>query len=223
MNRLNDVWVFDAISQIWHQPNKLHNDESSKPFQLSSTAWPNAPPPRASHSATLVGSILYIFGGYGGSGYSRRDLDDLYALDTIAWTWSKVQTKGSPPEKRSSHQACGVGSRIYIIGGCSSSGQYQVRDIQPYLYSVLVVHLWIDTQVKSLTRGVGKYHLFYVNLFYVTINKKNQLSCRSDLRQCTKITLLNSLFLTNIIAGRVHSRHRHRAASLVQAAVQFTG
>ena len=25
-------------------------------------------------------AVVYIFGGYGGLGYSRRDLDDLYAL-----------------------------------------------------------------------------------------------------------------------------------------------
>ena len=119
------MWIFDAISMIWKQPNVLHNEESLKPFQLNSTAWPNVPPPRASHSATLVGTNIYIFGGYGGAGYSRRDLDDLYVLDTINWVWSKVFPKGTGPERRSSHQACGVGSRVYIMGGCSSSGQYQ--------------------------------------------------------------------------------------------------
>jgi dynein heavy chain len=136
------VWIFDAIANSWLQPNKDHNDEAIKPFQLTNTFWANVPPPRASHSATLVGNSIYIFGGYGGSGYSRRDLDDLYALDTVSWIWSKILCKGTAPEKRSSHQACGVGPRIYIMGGCSSSGQYQdvyslETDQDPPLWSKL--------------------------------------------------------------------------------------
>ena len=50
------------------------------PCQLAFNEWANAATPRASHSATAIGDIVYVFGGYGGLGYSRRDLDDLYAL-----------------------------------------------------------------------------------------------------------------------------------------------
>lgn len=133
---MNDVWVFDAISSIWRQPNIEHNNDSIKPFLLNNIHWLNVPPPRASHSATLVGTNIYIFGGYGGSGYSRRDLDDLYSIDTLTWLWTKIVCKGTTPEKRSSHQACGVGERIFVMGGCSSSGQYQV---DRYVLMILAV------------------------------------------------------------------------------------
>ena len=123
-HRLNDVWIFDIVNYTWKQPNPEHNSESLVACPMTNQAWVNAPSPRGAHSATLIGDTLYIFGGYGGQGYSRRDLDDVYALNCDSWTWSKVQTKGMPPEKRSGHQACAIEKKIYIFGGWSSSSQF---------------------------------------------------------------------------------------------------
>ena len=123
-HRLNDVWVFDAVSYKWSQPNPQHNQEAAIPFQLTNNHWANVPPPRASHTATLIGEHVYIFGGYGGLGYGRRDLDDLYSLDVNRWVWNKVVPKGIAPEKRCGHQACAIERKIYIFGGSSSSTQF---------------------------------------------------------------------------------------------------
>eukprot|EP01032_Pedospumella_encystans_P015170 gene15170-17374_t len=123
-HRLNDVWVFDAVAYTWSQPNPSHNAEAAVPFQLTNNHWTNVPPPRASHTATLIGEHVYVFGGYGGLGYGRRDLDDLYSLDVNRWTWNKVSPKGVPPEKRCGHQACAIERKIYIFGGSSSSTQF---------------------------------------------------------------------------------------------------
>jgi len=123
-HRLNDVWVFDAVAYTWSQPNPSHNAEAAVPFQLTNNHWANVPPPRASHTATLIGEHVYVFGGYGGLGYGRRDLDDLYSLDVNRWTWNKVSPKGVPPEKRCGHQACAIERKIYIFGGSSSSTQF---------------------------------------------------------------------------------------------------
>jgi dynein heavy chain len=114
-HRLNDVWVYDTIGSTWSQPNPRHNLESAIPCQLSNSEWPNVPSPRAGHSATLIGEYIYIFGGYGGMGYSRRDMDDLYALNIYNWTWTKVNPKGAIPEKRSGHQAVAVEKKIFIF------------------------------------------------------------------------------------------------------------
>ena len=72
-HRLNDIWVFDAVAYSWRQPNKKHNEESAKPCQLVNQEWANVPPPRGGHSATLIQDLLYIFGGYGGSGGWNQD------------------------------------------------------------------------------------------------------------------------------------------------------
>ena len=73
--------------------------------------WPqverrDVPAPRGGHSATMVGTQhLYLFGGYGGFGYARKEMDDLHALDIQTMRWAEVATtKGVPPERRSGHQ-----------------------------------------------------------------------------------------------------------------------
>lgn len=44
--------------------------------------WKGCPDPRGSHSGSLVGNSLIIFGGYGGPGFSRRDFNDIYVRFT---------------------------------------------------------------------------------------------------------------------------------------------
>jgi len=122
-HRLNDLWIFNIVDYSWRQPHPEHNKESSTPCQLANNAWPNVPPARGAHTSTIIGENMYVFGGYGGQGYSRRDLDDLYALNIETMVWSKVQAKGVPPEKRSGHQACAVEKKIYVFGGWNSSTQ----------------------------------------------------------------------------------------------------
>lgn len=122
-HRLNDVWVYDTIGHVWMQPNAKHNAEAALPCQLSNSEWPNVPSPRAGHSASLIGELVYVFGGYGGMGYSRRDMDDLYTLNVYTWTWSKVNPKGTIPEKRSGHQAVVVERKIFMFGGSNSAVQ----------------------------------------------------------------------------------------------------
>eukprot|EP01033_Poteriospumella_lacustris_P003465 gene3469-2562_t len=122
-HRLNDAWIFDTVGCTWSQPNAKHNQEAAVPCQLSNSEWLNVPSPRAGHSATLVGELVYVFGGYGGMGYSRRDMDDLYALNIYTWTWTKVNPKGLLPEKRSGHQAVAVERKVFVFGGANSSVQ----------------------------------------------------------------------------------------------------
>lgn len=122
-HRLNDVWVFDSVTLKWSQPNAAHN-AAAMDVSLAASGWENAPAPRAAHTATMVGEKMWVFGGYGGVGYSRRDLDDLHSLDVSTWTWQRVIAKGTAPEKRSGHQACAVEDKLYIFGGYSSVTQF---------------------------------------------------------------------------------------------------
>ena len=99
-HRLSDVWIYDVVTSMWKQPNTEHNNESKIACQLNFAAWQNAPSPRGGHTSTLIGDVVYLFGGYGGLGYSRRDLDDLFALNCKTWSWTRITAKGSPPEVR---------------------------------------------------------------------------------------------------------------------------
>lgn len=124
-HRLNDVWIFDAVAEEWNQPQEDHNKEAATKNQLAPSSWSNCCTPRGAHSTTVIGDHAYVFGGYGGSGYSRRELDDLYALNIRNWSWSKIVPKGVGPEKRSGHQACAVENKIYIFGGWNGGVQFE--------------------------------------------------------------------------------------------------
>ena len=53
----------------------------------------DVPAPRGGHTATMIGSDkVVLFGGYGGFGYSRRELSDLHYLDVQSMLWTEVST-----------------------------------------------------------------------------------------------------------------------------------
>lgn len=186
-HRLNDVWVFDTVSLSWSQPNAHHNHESSIKHQLTFSNWANVPPPRAGHSATLLKNMIYIFGGYGGLGYSRRDLDDLHALNIHTMQWTKIVVKGTTPDRRSGHQACAIdGNKIVICGGTSTSIQFQdvyVLDltIEPTwsrLNSVLPTSLWNHCAISSVS--VPYWKLFVFGGYVGGANEQNRSGMTSN-------------------------------------------
>ena len=108
---LNDVWIFDTKTESWTEINSHVSELSSMPE------------PRGKHSANIIGERIYIFGGYGGSNYSRRDFNDLYTLDVRNWEWNKLKPTGSPPP-RSGHQCAVVSNKLILMGGWCSSEQF---------------------------------------------------------------------------------------------------
>ncbi|OQR84958.1 dynein heavy chain [Achlya hypogyna] len=121
--RFQDLWVFNPITMEWSQPVPQASPRNSKAASAT-FGWPNCPPPRGGHSACLIDREIYVFGGYGGQGYSRRDFDDLYSLNVDDMTWLKVTVKGKIPEKRSGHQTCAVDTKMFVFGGWNCSMQF---------------------------------------------------------------------------------------------------
>jgi len=78
------------------------------------------PVPRGAHSATLIGSQMYVFGGYGGVGFARRDFNDINVLDLDTWEWRLVECTGEIPDPRSGHQGMVVKENLFVIGGWNS-------------------------------------------------------------------------------------------------------
>ncbi|KAF1785936.1 Filamin [Phytophthora cactorum] len=124
--RFNDLWIFNPITLDWVQPGagsgglngNLHRASVAKPVA------PTLPAPRGAHSAVAIRRNIYMFGGYGGTGYGRRDFDDLYMLRTDDLSWTKVTSKGKPPDKRAGHQACAVDDLMLVCGGWNSVAQF---------------------------------------------------------------------------------------------------
>ena len=128
-NRFNDLHIFDTITRSWEQPLESECDFTPRGNHIpSKTAGPGMPTPRGAHSATLVDNLVFVFGGYGGFGYARRDFNDMYTLDLDDYTWAKINPKGKAPEPRSGHTTNLVKNHdkkmLYVYGGWNSTAQF---------------------------------------------------------------------------------------------------
>lgn len=74
----------------------------------------NGPPgARAAHSCDVIGTRLFVFGGWNG----KRALNDLHVLETETMTWSEPEHSGRLLPCRNNHTTAVVGSKIYVHGG----------------------------------------------------------------------------------------------------------
>ncbi|KAL3663603.1 hypothetical protein V7S43_011489 [Phytophthora oleae] len=123
-SRFNDLWIFNPITLDWSQFGAASGGANNHRASVAKPVAPTLPAPRGAHSAVAIRRSIYVFGGYGGTGYGRKDFDDLYMLRTDDLTWSKVTCKGKPPEKRAGHQACAVDDLMLVCGGWNSVAQF---------------------------------------------------------------------------------------------------
>jgi len=103
----NDVHIFDTDSLEWTQ----------EPFTG------DAPEPRGGHSATLVGTDIFIFGGAS----SETTYGDAYKLDLVNRHWTRAVPSGCPavPSRRTNHAAVAdAHGRIYIVGGYDADSNF---------------------------------------------------------------------------------------------------
>lgn len=133
--RLNDVWTFDTETRVWEQPHPQG-------------FWEGLPQCRGAHTANLLGSKMYVFGGYGGNAYGRADFNDVHALELRNWKWAEVPTEGEKPEARSGHQACLVEQKLFVIGGWNSAKQFDdifILDLETSCWSCADTKLDVPT------------------------------------------------------------------------------
>ena len=93
------------------------------------------PTRRYSHSATLVGSHLYIFGG---RDFSFR-VNDLYDYNMDDGSCTLVKTSGTPPEPRGYHSAVFHDGSIYVFGG-SNTLKNCYNDVHQYIICLAPFH-----------------------------------------------------------------------------------
>lgn len=95
---LNDTWVIDLDTLTWHEAR----------------CGGEVPPPRYGHTAEVIGSRMFIFGGRGPRGVIYRDV---YFLDLVDWVWVPVHAVTESPSPRFFHSSCLVGRKLVIFGG----------------------------------------------------------------------------------------------------------
>ncbi len=105
-----------------------HDLYSYDPSNGSSGAWtqlsPSGPAPsaRSGHTAVMIGSTMYVFGGWDGT----TSLNDLYAYDTVGNTWTNLTSSvtGSAPSVRNDHTAVAINGLMYVFGGTDGTNVF---------------------------------------------------------------------------------------------------
>ena len=112
---LNLMLVFGGITM-----NTQQFTSNCFGFDLASKTWlflrleGLSPAPRASHSAVMHDSCMFVFGG-------RDALDgrnDLHMLHLHSMAWEQVEACGSVPSPRYAHSCAVSGSQMLVYGGC---------------------------------------------------------------------------------------------------------
>jgi dynein heavy chain len=124
--RYNDVWILDTANDSWEQPRAGLTETKADGSVHFKAPWQDSPLPRGAHSACVVnGSQMYVFGGYGGHGFARRDFNDIHVLDLGIWEWRVIETEGElKPPARSGHKGLAVLESIYVVGGWNAEFQF---------------------------------------------------------------------------------------------------
>ena len=83
---------------------------------------------REGHTSTMVGPLMYVYGGSSEVGY----LDDVYALNVnpglpgsgeeLPMAWGHIDVSGPQPVGREGHSAVQLGARILYFGGYTEKG-----------------------------------------------------------------------------------------------------
>ena len=80
----------------------------------------NPPMSRCHHTATMFGSLMFIFGGCKIENYFKEVFNDMYYIDISnheALEWVKIEPKGKIPKPRYGHLALKIGYNLLIHGG----------------------------------------------------------------------------------------------------------
>lgn len=78
------------------------------------------PEPRKSHSAAVVGGVMYIFGGENRKG---EILGDFAAFQFASSRWYTIQDTGLSPGPRVGHSMCVDHDKVFLLGGISRKSE----------------------------------------------------------------------------------------------------
>lgn len=108
-----DLYCYDTASGTWSI--------------VTPAAGSSCPGPRVAATMAALGEKLYLYGGRTGVDMTEGAKSDLYVFDTTTSSWAPVAVAdGSPqPPPRSYHSMAAVPAqgKLYVFGGCGSSGR----------------------------------------------------------------------------------------------------
>ncbi|KAJ2629488.1 hypothetical protein IW137_005169, partial [Coemansia sp. RSA 1287] len=77
------------------------------------STWGERPPQMRSQTMTVIGSNIYVFGGWN----NNVCYNDVYVLDTESMFWTRMKTHGDAVPPCRAHTATAVGTRLFVFGG----------------------------------------------------------------------------------------------------------
>jgi hypothetical protein len=99
----SDVWAYQPSTCLWQL---LANEETSR----------QSPLPRFEFDGCVIGSSIYIFGGFESDGMDVSILNDLWMFDTEYQSWTLISEESPAPE-RSGHVVVAIDNGKFIVHG----------------------------------------------------------------------------------------------------------
>ncbi|RIA92193.1 hypothetical protein C1645_820989 [Glomus cerebriforme] len=105
----NNIYVLNTDTKQWYKPPIQGNPDVG----------------RFGHSASVIGSKMYIFGGQS-NGYYLNDLVafDLQSLNYGVAQWEFISPLNDPPTGRSGQTICAYNDKLYVFGGTDGEKYY---------------------------------------------------------------------------------------------------
>lgn len=111
----------------------------------------NPPEARCHHTANLIGSMMYVFGGCKISYLSKEGFNDLYKIDLDAednFEWQLVKPQSKTPEPRYGHLALHLGKYVLVNGGRNMINNKDVYYWDLWVYDTLK-NLWSEIDLEG--------------------------------------------------------------------------
>lgn len=133
------------------QGGNLHPAEWN-PMTWRSSRINGRPPCVKNHSATLVGSKLYVFGGYDG----KENHNTIHILDCSSYDWYQLKGIGGEiPAGRNGHSATYANGQLFIIGGWLGKGPLAAKDM--HIFDIPLLR-WIEPDTYGEGPGPCNMH-----------------------------------------------------------------
>ena len=132
--------------------NRIRSNETHA-FNAKSKNWKllelrgQPPEARILHAATLYGTKMYVYGGYG---TGNRYLGDLWIAelsDYSAQSWSQPQIRGTAPSGRTQTSLCVLNGLLVIFGG-NTMQRRACRDTEVYIPELNSWHMRNSSVVR---------------------------------------------------------------------------
>lgn len=96
--------------------------------------------PRQGHSATLVGSKVYVFGGY--NSRTGKDINDILVVEPLKRGYRVRPLQGVEgwiPGPRRNHSAHLIEDKLFVFGGWVGTGSKQTCDQNVYIFDLVLM------------------------------------------------------------------------------------